>query len=103
MAELPCESRGAANVSAFRRASIEIDSAVICPATEAAVETLMALIEVETERLARELRSDPGSPRQAFEISVEFAPVLIAALRDPANYSVALVPAYGEDGDDAAA
>ena len=78
------------NVFAFRSATIEIDMDALRPVTCAALETVMALVEVQAKKLEGELKSQPGPPRQEVKISVRFDPQLIAMIGDRAMYEVTL-------------
>ena len=78
------------NVIAFRYATIEIDGDAIHPVTCTALDTVMALVEVQAKKLDGELKNQPGPARQKIKISVRFDPQLIAMIGDRAMYEVTL-------------
>ena len=55
------------NVIAFRCATIEIDGDAIHPVTCAALDTVMALVEVQAKKLDGELKNQPGPSRPPME------------------------------------
>ena len=78
------------NVFAFRCATIKIDIDALRPVTCAFLETVMALVEEQANKLEDELKSQPGPARQEVNILVRYDPQLIAMIGDRAMYEVTL-------------